>query len=346
MADITSAPHLAGLPANLDDSVAGTPARRPGSVRRTSTIDMWWPGGYGAPLELVGRARDLCTPVTGAPAVLDEATMLVTIPGSRTVAAIAVTPDRPDIDGLVGAVGGSDLRKAIERVLPGEREAATALHFLLDDIAGTSLIAGFAWTRSRPQVRPQMSGGAADRGSMARTFGVRKGRIICSGLRPYGWADTHRVAQEDPQHAVRPAGDITTPADPLGWHRFPTDPEVGMRRHRRIDVWLEGDVMKVDAFFRDACWDPDGTQLALHEYTIGADVDPREHTLISIVATPRVLPFPECQWAAPHAAQLKGTPVSSFRATVQQTLVELQACTHLNDMLRSLAEVPALAKAL
>ena len=38
-----------------------------------------------------------------------------------------------------------------------------------------------------------------------------------------------------------------------------------------------------------------------------------------------------------------GMNVSDFRASVQETLVELQACTHLNDMLRCLAEVPALA---
>jgi hypothetical protein len=38
--------------------------------------------------------------------------------------------------------------------------------------------------------------------------------------------------------------------------------------------------------------------------------------------------------------------VSSFRTRVQQTLTELRACTHLNDMLRSLAEVPALAGSL
>ena len=346
MADMTSMAHLAGLPENLDDSVSGTPPRRPGSVRRTSTIDMVWLGGYGEPLELVGRARDLLTPVAAAPTVLDEATMLVTIPGSRTVGAISVTPARSDIQGLVGAVGGSDLRNALERVLPGEREAATPLYFLLDDIAGTSLIAGFAWSRWDPEVRQRMSGGAADRGAMARTFGVRKGRIICSGLRPDGWADTHRVRQQDPQHAVRPAGDIRTPDDPLGWHLFPPDPKVGMRRHRRVDAWLEGDVVKVDAFFRDSCWDPDGTQLALHEYTVTADVDGHHHTLLSAVATPRVLPFPECQLAAPHAEQLKGTPVTSFRSTVQRTLTELHACTHLNDMLRSLAEVPALVKAL
>jgi hypothetical protein len=38
-----------------------------------------------------------------------------------------------------------------------------------------------------------------------------------------------------------------------------------------------------------------------------------------------------------------GRPVRTFRTEVQTTLTELQACTHLNDMLRCLAEVPALA---
>ena len=38
----------------------------------------------------------------------------------------------------------------------------------------------------------------------------------------------------------------------------------------------------------------------------------------------------------PHAAEI---------LTVYATLTELQACTHLNDMMRCLTEVPALAAA-
>jgi len=38
--------------------------------------------------------------------------------------------------------------------------------------------------------------------------------------------------------------------------------------------------------------------------------------------------------------------VATFRTSVQATLTEIQSCTHLNDMLRCLAEVPALAVAL
>ena len=57
-----------------------------------------------------------------------------------------------------------------------------------------------------------------------------------------------------------------------------------------------------------------------------------------------MLPFPECQWAPEHVVLLIGQPVRSFRTDVQTTLTELQACTHLNDMLRCLTEVPALAR--
>jgi hypothetical protein len=35
-----------------------------------------------------------------------------------------------------------------------------------------------------------------------------------------------------------------------------------------------------------------------------------------------------------------GTPVSSLRTNVIRELAREQGCTHLNDMLRSLAEVP------
>ena len=42
-----------------DDSVVGTPPRRPGSVRRTGSILMTWPDGAVGSLQLRGRARDL-----------------------------------------------------------------------------------------------------------------------------------------------------------------------------------------------------------------------------------------------------------------------------------------------
>ena len=231
------------LPEPLDDSQTGTPARRPGSARRTSSIDMVWPDGYGTPLHLVGRARDLVTTPTGGAVVVDTAEIDVTISNDRRIDAIEVVPERPGVEDLVGTQGGTYLRTAIDHVLPGEREAGTPLHLLLDDVAGTSLIAGFAWTRHRPlELR-------AERPS---ELGVRKGRIICSGLRPGG---TAQVAMRDARfdvHGIRSAGQLTDGRDPLAWHEFPARPTVCMRRHRRVDVIPDRDELVVDAFFRDS----------------------------------------------------------------------------------------------
>jgi hypothetical protein len=177
-------------------------------------------------------------------------------------------------------------------------------------------------------------------------FGVRKGRIICSGLRPGGTAQLAISDGLQDVHAVRQAGALTTGDDLLAWHEFPERPVVCMRRHRRVDVIPDGDALVVDAFFRDSSWEPDGTELALHEYSVSARVDADSLTLADVSARPHVLPFPECQWAPEHVTLLVGRPVESFRTDVQTTLAELQACTHLNDMLRCLAEVPALARAI
>jgi hypothetical protein len=329
------------LPEPLDDSQAGTPARQPGSARRTTSIDMVWPDGLGSPLHLVGRARDLLTPESGEPVVLAEAEMHATIGEERRVGSIETVPERPGIQGLVGKQGGSYLRSAIDEVLPGEREAATPLYLLLDDIAGTSLIAGFVWTR-QPAPREAMR----RRPPRPTEFGVRKGRVICSGLRPGGTAQLAITTGTDPGHSLRLAGALVTDDDSWAWHEFPARPEVVMRRHRRVDVSRQGGDLVVDAFFRDSSWEPDGTEMALHEYTVAARVDAASGTLTAVTARPHVLPFPECQWAPPHVDLLVGRPVETFRTSVPATLTEIQSCTHLNDMLRCLAEVPALAAAL
>ena len=305
---------------------------------------MVWPGGFGTPLHLVGRARDLLTPLAGEPHILAEAAMRVGMAQYRTVTSIEVTPHREGIAGLLGAVGGSELRRAIDRALPGEREAATPLHLLLDDVAGASLISGFAWSRARPELRETLRREVAAQGGPIAS--MRKGKVICSGLRPNGWADTHWKHEMNPGHGTVPAGALCLSDDPLAWHPFPPDPEVGMRRHRRIDVWRKDGTLVVDAFFRDACWEPDGMQLALHEYSVAAEVAASDLTLLSVEATPRALPFPECRWAAPNVERLIGMPVKRFRTTVQETLTQLEACTHLNDMLRCLAEVPTLIQSL
>lgn len=323
-----------------DASVVGTIDRKPGSIRRTASIKMAYPGGPDAPLELHGSSRDLLTRGDGSAAVLGEAGMIATIGENRTVSAITVWPETPPIAALVGARGGNAFRSAIDAVLPGERESASPLYFLLDDIAGVSLIAGFAWSRSQPDWLIKSRGNEV----RAEPIGFRKGRVICSGLRPGGYHELRRAAQDPHPHFLRRAGNLDS-VDPLAWHEIEPPEAVSMRRRRRVDIRPTQQTLEVDAHFRDSVWDLDGTELALHEYTLEAQVDRVTHQIVSIIAKPKVLPFPECPAAARHVEKLVGMSVDRFRTSVQETLRELEACTHLNDMLRCLGEVSALASA-
>jgi hypothetical protein len=38
-------------------------------------------------------------------------------------------------------------------------------------------------------------------------------------------------------------------------------------------VWEAGADLVIDAMFRDSCWQPDGTEVAVHEYVLDARVD-------------------------------------------------------------------------
>jgi hypothetical protein len=59
----------------------------------------------------------------------------------------------------------------------------------------------------------------------------------------------------------------------------------------------------------------------------------------SIVAEPRVLPFPECPAAADAVGALVGSEVRSLATVVPDTLTGIASCTHLNDLLRALGGV-------
>jgi hypothetical protein len=119
-----------------------------------------------------------------------------------------------------------------------------------------------------------------------------------------------------------------------------------MRRARRIDVWANEGLIEVDAWFRDSVWTPEGHEEAIHEYQILGSADPATGTLASVRAVPRVLPYAECPGAAPNAAFMAGTELRALRTKVLEQIRATDCCTHLNDGLRALAEVPVLAASL
>ncbi|WP_395107997.1 DUF2889 domain-containing protein [Actinomadura sp. SCN-SB] len=317
---------------------ARPPTRRPDSVRRTSTLLMTWPDGIFSGLRLEGRCRDLRTGPGGRPEVLGQSDLVARTTLDRTIESITAPGAAPDLSPLAGARAGGRLRSAIADVAPGLRERGDPLYLLLDDLAGSSLIAGFAWFRWRDHL-PEL---ARLRDRMPR----RSMQGICSGFRPGASSLNPDGSQSDIGHAVAAVPPLIDPDDPIGWHELPAPPQMAMRRARRIDVWREGDTLHIDAMFRDGCWEPDGTEIAVHEYQVLATAGALDGRLLSVEALPRVLPFTECPLAAPNVTVLEGVAMPDLREVVLDRLKGVPGCTHLNDALRALAEVPVLAAAL
>jgi hypothetical protein len=231
------------------------------------------------------------------------------------------------------------LRLVMGQVLPELIADGAPLYLVLDDISGVALVSGWAWSLWNPDWLTDVRA-AIPPDQLAKMMD-RSG--VCWGLKPGN--SGHDPDRESLSNDAADAGNLVHPQDPEGWHAFPAWEGVSMRRARRIDVWRgEDGLLHIDSAFQDSAPKPDGGRVALHEYRLTATVDPRTHTLLSLVPEPRVLPFHECPGAVANALKLIGTPLGEIRAAVLAELRGPAGCTHLNDALRALAEVPTLAR--
>ena len=330
------------VPADLkpQGSVRSAPPRRPGSVRRTATMDFTWPDGMAGNTVLDGRARDLCTDRDGNATVLAQASLRVVSDTSRVITEINSAPALPGLAGLAGESAMSGFRRRLALLADGGEIDRTPLYQLLDDVPGATLVSGAAWQRWYDM---------DDYRVFKSDVSQRVMRDVCTGyqdgssaLNPDG---TLRWEQDrQPAVDIDDAGDDV--GDGLAWHPRARPAEVTMCRARRIDVWTDGTVLHVDAFFQDSSTLPEGGRQAIHEYTLTAQADLKTGALQAVHPVPRVLPYGECPLAVTHVGALTGLPLRDLRGAVLERLRGPLGCTHLNDMLRALAAVPALARQL
>jgi hypothetical protein len=292
-------------------------------------------------MHLVGRARDVVTPhAGGAPIVCAEDGFDARVKPDRTIESIRSQPPRIDLSCLVGVRGGGKLRGALEQLIPQERRHSTPLYLILDDISGASLVAGWAWSQWDPNwLNARRSGVPTE--ELARLIQERVG--VCTGFAP-GSSSLDPSRLNSTTTSGTPTTDLRHPDDGQGWHVFTSQNTVGMRRARRVDVWMEGAVVMIDSAFQDSASTPNGTRAALHEYQLHATADPQSMRLLSLDAVPHVLPFSECPGAVANISRLVGGEISGLRQAVLDELPGTLGCTHLNDALRALAEVPALVR--
>lgn len=332
----------ASYPEPLRQTATPSPVRRLHALRRTCSLDVAWPEGFMGKRLIHGRVRDM---LTGARLddtnIVAQATMETALDNERIISAITAHPQHPHLHGVVGQKAGNHLRLFIRETMPELIAEGDPLYLPLDDLSGTSLVSNWGlvhWTGSwTGETRERISDEAVARMMADRVnvcWGLAEGN---SGFQP--GVGGHR-------HDMAPGGELRNPADPDGWHLFPEIAGPSFRRARRIELWREGDAIEVETSFQDSAPAPSGQRFALHEYSLRLSADAHDMTIRSLAATPHVLPFFECPGATANAQRLVGTPLGATRETVLANLRGTEGCTHLNDMLRALSDVPKLAEKL
>ena len=84
----------------------------------------------------------------------------------------------------------------------------------------------------------------------------------------------------------------------------------------------------------------------MHEYEVDVTAGTDDGVIRALTVRARILPGPDCPGAVESAQRVVGEPLASLRGFVRGEIRDDTICTHLNDQLRSLADVPTLVSEL
>ena len=330
-----------------DGPAEGTPARRAHSIRRTTTHDSVRADGMQGPVTMIAVGRDLYTAPDSRAATLSEARLdVVTSHPENVIASISADPADGRLPALVGARASSGFRRAVDELMPAERGSGSVYYQLLDDLPTALLVSGYATLAAvHRDLVWDMSHREGVQGLRRRSIPLQT-VDMCSGWVDGGVMVSGLEEGIPPFFAGTAAPGVGTD-DPWAWHAHAATPAGAMRRRRRLDVWAADEATAgVEAFFRDSYMGTDGVETVVHEYTVRAVVDRGTESFRMCTAEFGSLPWPECPGALASAGRLAGTPVAGLRQRVRSDFTGVGTCTHLNDTLRSLEDVTALANVL
>jgi hypothetical protein len=348
--------------AGPQDAIVAEPARLAGSIRRTTNIDTLRPHGLHADAVVDARARDLRTNPDGTSDVVATATVQARISPTGELLSIKTSPDIPALRGLVGSSAGAGFRSRFNAIVTDGCEDGSLLYLLLDDLPGATLVSGYALVRGGaldegPRVirsrREPVSEPAREQSAKAAPgpfpdFAAQDD--ICAGWAHDATMMVHvRRTGSLPVPLGPPAPILEQVDDPMSWHQMAELAPHAVRRRRRLDLVApsaEELEHRIDLHFRDSHVDDEGRETIMHEYTVTGTVDLAAGRVGSISARAHVLPWVECPGALASVQRVDGMDLSELRTRVRKEFVGRSTCTHLNDSLRSLADVSALHHAL
>jgi Protein of unknown function (DUF2889) len=328
-------PERAG-PAN---PLASSPARAPGSARRTTSIDTSRPEGLRRDSVVDARGRDLCTDSSGRARREHTQSFRARIAPDRKLLGIEADPPEPLLAQLIGLPVGPGFRARMAEILPAHAQGQTLLYALLDDLPGATLVSGYAVQRGEAAVLPKVPVSGAD--TLAQHVGAAEN--MCAG-----WATEATIVVTFRQKGSVPAPMgpdaplLERDGDALSWHHMePLAPE-STRRRRRLDLipavgadqpWL------FDSHFRDSYRDALGDETVVHEYVVEGALDHSGTRIAEARTDARVLPWVECPGAVVSTARMVEKSLTELRAEVRSEFVGTTTCTHLNDSFRSLSDL-------
>ncbi|MGH9273912.1 MAG: DUF2889 domain-containing protein [Acidimicrobiales bacterium] len=304
-------------------TVEGTPALVSGAVRRTTSVDVTRPEGFGRPVLVIFRGRDAAADGEDGCRDLDvfEGRLTVDEPsGVIAHAAVAASMGVPDLEGL-------SLRRGWGRALAAHTASGRALlHSALEDLGGAFLVSGYASLRA---------------GLLATAPGEGPSRAAAQADVCVGWAsgsDVVRMLRDTGAHAV-PIGPHASPVllTPGPWHPVDGLEPGTVRRIRRLDVVPGPDGYLAQAHFRDS-YASDEPEMVLHEYLVDVVVD-ADRRVLSVEVDARVLPWDTCPGAVASAQAVVGLPLDQLAARVRDDLRGPSTCTHLTSTLRTIADL-------
>lgn len=315
----------------VHNQTARTPVRRPGSLRRTTALDFHWPGGLLGPCAVIGTGRDLLTRADGA-TVLGRADVRMTLtPPAAIVTAVEVDATELDVSALLGASVSTGFRRSLQRAIPPELRSG--MHYrLLHDLPGATLVS---------QAVPIQAGH-----TLFEPRDLMVMADVCQGWRSGAYQVSEVAAGRAPQPIGPVPNELDDPEDPLAWHETPPFEGDSFRRGRRMDVWREAGDLHFDLHYRDAYRPVEGSGMVVHEYSVRGSADPASLTIRQIGTEAHALPWADCNSVVASSDELVGIRLGDCDQTVRTRLRGTAGCTHLNDSLRELDEVPGLAATL